>query len=103
MADTITNPTDITAVIVFDENGLKMVVPDPIKVPSGRTVKWVVVPPSNKAEVFFGENESPFDWGSQSDDSIITGTIQRDAKGEYKYSVRDGKGNIMDPRIQIKP
>jgi hypothetical protein len=61
-----------------------------------------VVPPNN-AKITFGIGDSPFDWESNpSDHARITGTVKREAIGEYKYSVSDGKGNVIDPRLQIR-
>ncbi len=101
MADLIQNQTDIHAVIVFKDGELKMVVPDVIPVVPGQTVQWIVVPP-NTAEIKFKNGETPLDWDIRpSKNNRITGTVQRDARGEYKYSVTDGQ-NTIDPRLQIK-
>jgi hypothetical protein len=102
MADTIANQRDLHAVIVFEEGEVKMVVPDNIRAYPGQSVQWIVVPP-NTAEVIFDFEAGPIDWDpSSSGKSRIKGTVKREARGEYKYSVNDGKGNIVDPRLRIR-
>jgi len=102
MADIIQNQTDIHAAIIFEDGELKMVVPDTILASPGQSVQWIVVP-QNNAKISFQIGDSPFDWESNpSDHARITGKVRRDAIGEYKYSVSDGKGNVIDPRLQIR-
>jgi plastocyanin len=102
MADTIKNPTDLHAVIVFEEGEVKMVVPDEIWASPGQSVQWIVVPPNN-AKVIFDIEDTPIDWESDPrDQSRIKGRVRREARGEYKYSVSDGAGNTIDPRLRVK-
>jgi hypothetical protein len=102
MADKIQNQKGIHAVIVFEDGELKMVVPEDIPASPGQSVQWIVVPP-NKAEVIFDIGDSPLEWESNpSDHSRITGTVKRDARGDYNYAVSDGKGNTIDPRLRIR-
>ena len=102
MAGNIANQTGIDAVIVFEEGEVKMVVPDNIRAYPGQSVQWIVVPP-NMAEVIFDFKLGPIDWDSHpSGETRIKGTVRREARGEYKYSVKDGKGNVIDPRLRIR-
>ena len=96
------------SVIFFDNQQLDMVFPDDFEVLPGQSVEWEIKPSNSEAWVFFDRSidnpfESPFDWqGEKSFKGKIAGTIKRDAVGLYKYSVRDAKGNIIDPRFRIK-
>ena len=102
MADIIANQTDIDAVIVFEEGEVTMVVPDRIWKYPGQSVQWIVVPP-NAANIIFDIEDTPIDWESNPHNQTrIKGTVRREARGDYKYSVSDGKGNVVDPRLRIK-
>ena len=102
MADVIANQRDIHAAIIFEDGEVTMVVPDEIWASPGDLVQWIVVPP-NMAEVIFDVANCPIDWKSDPRGNMrIKGTVRPDAEGEYKYSVSDGKGNVVDPRLQIK-
>ncbi len=97
------NPTNINAVVVFDEKGLKEVVPDEFAVAPGEIVQWEVIP-NKKVKLDF-KGDSPFKKDMESDPAgIITGKIERTATGVYPYSVIDAAGKVtIDPRIQVKP
>ncbi|MBW2494145.1 MAG: hypothetical protein JRE43_05295 [Deltaproteobacteria bacterium] len=102
MADIIENQRGIHAAIIFEEGEVTMVVPDIIRAHPGESVQWIVVPP-NVAEVSFKIDNDPMEWDSDCrGHTRIVGTVRRDARGEYKYSVSDGKGNVVDPRLRIK-
>jgi hypothetical protein len=107
MAD-IKNPRGMDAVIFFDNEQLDMVFQDDFEVLPGQSVEWVIRPSKSEAWMFFDSSsnnpfESPFDWqGEKSFKGKIRGTIKRDAVGVYKYSVRDAKGNTIDPRFHVK-
>jgi plastocyanin len=77
-------------------------VPDTIWAYPGQSVQWIVVP-SNEAKVTFDIEDDPIDWVSNpSKNARISGTVRRKAIGDYKYSVSDGKGNVVDPRLRVK-
>jgi plastocyanin len=102
MADTIVNQTGVHAAIIFEGEEIKMVVPDTIWVYPGQSVQWIVVP-SNGAKVTFDIEDDPIDWISNpSKNARISGKVRREARGDYKYSVSDGKGNVVDPRLRVK-
>ena len=102
MADIIENQRGIHAAIIFEEGEVTMVVPDIIRAHPGESVQWIVVPP-NMAEVSFKIENDPMEWDHDSrGQTRIVGRVRRDARGEYKYSVSDGKGNVVDPRLRIK-
>jgi len=98
----IKNPTDINAVIAFEGKNLKEVVPDEFAVSPGATVQWDVIPNETVKVVF--KDESPCKNGpTLGANGKITATIKRSAIGVYPYSVIDVAGNVIDPRIQVKP
>ena len=102
MADIIENQRGIHAAIIFEEGELTMVVPDIIRAHPGESVQWIVVPP-NMAEVGFKIEDDPMEWGSDPrGHTRIMGTVRREARGEYTYSVSDGRGNVVNPRLRIK-
>ena len=102
MADINANQTDIHAVIIFEKGEIKMIVPDKIWAYPGQSVQWIVVPP-NDAKITFDIEDDPMDWiTNPSKNARILGKIQRDATGDYKYSVSDGQGNVVDPRLRIR-
>jgi len=98
------NPRGIDAAIIIEDNAFKMVVPDDLEASPGQLVTWVITPGGQDAELSFAdENDSPLDWSTKKNvGNKIQGTVKRDAKGLYKYSVT-ANGVTIDPHIRIKP
>jgi hypothetical protein len=102
----IKNPKGLHAVILHDKDkNLKMVVPEKFEARPGERVEWVIEPSNLQVGVTFDASTgSPLDW--QSEKSVggkLRGTVAPDAEDKvYKYTVTDGNGNTMDPRVRVK-
>lgn len=97
------NSASPNAAIIFEDNDLKMIVPDPFEADPGQTVTWVITPTGRDVELTF-VGDSPFDWSTKKNTgNKIEGTVLRQAKGWYKYSVSTPGGRTIDPHIRIKP
>ncbi len=100
-----TNPTDKHAVILFSDKNLERIIPDEFVAHEGEIVEWIIRDPNQTRIVF--EGDSPLEWSSKMSTGLhkkITGTVQpyTNRKTPYKYTVVDGQGNSLDPRVQIK-
>ena len=92
------------ATIHYVNGKLSFVNPRKAHKDSGKTFLWKIVPPGNSTEVCFTKGV-PFDnWSGscQTGDDEIEGHIASGASGDYPYSVRDIKNDIIiDPIIIV--